>query len=185
MDYRDLASGVCNPPELVPLSKPDIWGLSRSVVPPAAPPALETATAPPGDPLARRLRGIQIKAATAAPVVPLAAPPALEAATAPPVEGGHPPTEVTGCGGLGPVEELVFQREMARLRKDLAKREFDDLKHGNVITEGQFRQRAAQILSSYSVPEAGQRHSYLQKLVRGMPARLAKCRKNKFGPCGK
>ena len=53
------------------------------------------------------------------------------------------------------------------------------------IGEAQFRQRAAQILNSYPQPEPGQRHSYLQKLVRGIPARLAKCKKNKFGRCGK
>ena len=69
--------------------------------------------------------------------------------------------------------------------KDLAKREFEDLKNNSVIGEAQFRQRAAQILNSYSVPEPGQRHSYLQKLVRGIPARLAKCKKNKYGRCGK
>ena len=83
-------------------------------------------------------------------------------------------------GDLNPIETV-----WAKLRKDLAKRVFKDLKNNNVIDESQFKQRAAQILNSYSVPEAGQRHSYLQKLVRGIPARLAKCKKNKFGRCGK
>ena len=48
-----------------------------------------------------------------------------------------------------------------------------------------FKQRVAQFLHSYSVPGNGETYSSLRKLVRGMPARLAKCRRNKFGRCGK
>ena len=33
--------------------------------------------------------------------------------------------------------------------------------------------------------ERGQQHSFLQKLVRGMPARLQKCKDNLYGRCGK
>ena len=40
-------------------------------------------------------------------------------------------------------------------------------------------------ISHYPVPSQGQQHSFLQRLVRGMPRRLAKCRANKFGACGK
>ena len=53
------------------------------------------------------------------------------------------------------------------------------------ITTPQFKQRAAQILNSYGVAAPGQTHSFLQKLVRGMPKRLAKCKANKYGRCGK
>ena len=31
----------------------------------------------------------------------------------------------------------------------------------------------------------GEQYCYLERLVRGMPARLAKCKKNNYGPCGK
>ena len=44
---------------------------------------------------------------------------------------------------------------------------------------------AAQILQSYTIVEPGKPYSYLQALVRGIPKRLAKCKANKFGPCGK
>ena len=36
-----------------------------------------------------------------------------------------------------------------------------------------------------AIAAPGQQHSYLQKLVRGMPKRLARCKKNKYGRCGK
>ncbi len=52
-------------------------------------------------------------------------------------------------------------------------------------TVHQFRSRAAQLLRSYSRPAAGQQMSYLQKLVRGMPDRLRRCKDNKYGRCGK
>ena len=63
-------------------------------------------------------------------------------------------------------------------------REFEDLKHDKIITTQQFKQRVAQILHSYSLKGPGEQYSYLEKLVRGMPARLLKCKKNKYGPCG-
>ena len=83
-------------------------------------------------------------------------------------------------GDLNPIETV-----WAQLRKDLAQREFEDLRHDKVITTQQFKQRAAQILHSYSLPGPGEEFSYLEKLIRGMPKRLQKCRKNKSGPCGK
>ena len=86
----------------------------------------------------------------------------------------------TNSGDINPIETV-----WAWLRRDLAKREFEDLKEDSVITASQFKQRAAQILQSYSVPETGEQYSKLSKLVRGMRKRLAKCENNKFGPCGK
>ena len=86
----------------------------------------------------------------------------------------------TASGDLNPIETV-----WAQLRKDLAKREMQDLKANKVITKAQFKQRAAHILNSYAVPKPGQQYSYLRKLVRGIPKRLRKCKKNKYGPCGK
>ena len=83
-------------------------------------------------------------------------------------------------GDLNPIETV-----WARLRRDLAEREQEDLTAGRTITTSQFKQRAAQILNSYGVAAPGQTHSFLQKLVRGMPKRLAKCKANKYGRCGK
>ena len=84
-------------------------------------------------------------------------------------------------GDLNPIETV-----WAWLRKDLAKRELNDLKaKKGVLTVPQFRARAAQILHSYSVPARGEAHSRLEKLIRGMPKRLRKMKANKFGKCGK
>ena len=83
-------------------------------------------------------------------------------------------------GDLNPIETV-----WARLRMDLNKREMEDLHTGKQITAAHYKQRVAQLLTSYTVPPPGQTHSFLQRLVRGMPRRLAKCRANKFGPCGK
>ena len=83
-------------------------------------------------------------------------------------------------GDLNPVETV-----WAWLRQDLAEREQQDLVAGRVLTVAMFKQRVAQILRSYGVPQDGQTYSSLQKLVRGMPRRLAKCRAQKFGRCGK
>ena len=83
-------------------------------------------------------------------------------------------------GDLNPIETV-----WAELRKDLAAREQEDLSAGRVLTLAQFKQRAAHILNSYSVPKEGQTLSYLAKLVRGMPKRLAKCKAKKYGRCGK
>ena len=83
-------------------------------------------------------------------------------------------------GDLNPIETV-----WAQLRKDLAVREFEDLKHGRVVSKTAFKQRVAHLLASYSIAGPGEKHSYLEKVVRGMPKRLARCQKNKYGPCGK
>ena len=83
-------------------------------------------------------------------------------------------------GDLNPIETV-----WARLRQDLAEREQEDLSLGRVLTTTQFKQRVAQLLSGYGEPADGEELSYLSKLVRGMPKRLAKCRARKYGRCGK
>ena len=83
-------------------------------------------------------------------------------------------------GDLNPIETV-----WARLRRDLTLREMEDLHVGKQISATQFRQRAGQLLNSYSVLLPGESFSYLQRLVRGMPRRMARCRANGFGPCGK
>ena len=83
-------------------------------------------------------------------------------------------------GDLNPIETV-----WAELRKDLAVREFEDLKAGKIISVTAFKQRVAQLLTSYSIPGPGQHHSYLERLVRGMPKRLQRCKSNRYGPCGK
>ena len=83
-------------------------------------------------------------------------------------------------GDLNPIETV-----WARLRQDLAAREQEDLSQHRVLTKTQFKQRVAQLLSGYGEPAHGQELSYLSKLVRGMPKRLAKCRARKYGRCGK
>lgn len=88
-----------------------------------------------------------------------------------------------GSGDLNPIENV-----WARLRKDLAEREFEDLKNDKVITTLQFKQRVSQLLTSYGCVRPGtkySKHSYLEMLLRGMPKRLMKCKRNKYGPCGK
>ena len=57
-----------------------------------------------------------------------------------------------------------------------------DLQAGKVLSVAQFRQRAAQILTYYGEVRGQENHSYLQKLVRGMPKRLAACKANAYGP---
>jgi len=83
-------------------------------------------------------------------------------------------------GDLNPIETV-----WAKLRKDLAAREFEDLKVDKVISITAFKQRVSQLLTSYSTAGPGEKHSYLEKLVRGMPKRLQQCKRNKYGPCGK
>ena len=95
-------------------------------------------------------------------------------------EGMHLVRFPPHSGDLNPIETV-----WAHLCKDLATREQADLDNGEALTTAQFRARAAQILQSYSVPATGQQHSYLQKLVQGMPARLKRCKDNKYGRCGK
>ena len=83
-------------------------------------------------------------------------------------------------GDLSPIETA-----WAELRKDLAAREFEDLKVNKVISVMSFKQRASQLLTSYSTPGPGEKYCYLERLARGMPKRLAKCKANGYGPCGK
>ena len=86
----------------------------------------------------------------------------------------------SNSGDLNPIQTV-----WAELRKDLATSKFEDLKSGNLISITAFKQRVAQLLTSYSFPGPGQQHSYLERVVRGMPKRLERCKANKFGPCGK
>ena len=83
-------------------------------------------------------------------------------------------------GDLNPIETV-----WARLRKDLAVREQEDLRQGKVPTAVQFKLRAAQILQSYSILKPGETKNYYQKLARGMARRLRRCRLNAYGRCGK
>ena len=83
-------------------------------------------------------------------------------------------------GDLNPIETV-----WARLRADLGKREMEDLQAGRHGTVTQYRQRVGELLTSYTAPMDGQEHDFLQRLVCGMPRRLAKFSANRFGPCGK
>ena len=83
-------------------------------------------------------------------------------------------------GDMNPTETV-----WARLRFDLATREREDLKAGRTLSNKQFKQRVSQILQSYSMRSEGDRWNYYERLLRGMPGRFAKCRRNKFGPCWK
>ena len=83
-------------------------------------------------------------------------------------------------GDLNPIETV-----WARLRKDLAAREQEDLRQGKVLTVVQFKLRAAQILQSYSYLKPGETKNYYQKLARGMTRRLQSCRLNAYARCGK
>ena len=83
-------------------------------------------------------------------------------------------------GDLNPIETV-----WAKLRRDPAIREFEDLQSDKLISTQQFKQRVAQLLTFYGSVRPGKAHSYLEKLLRGMPKRLRKCKDNKYGPCGK
>ena len=83
-------------------------------------------------------------------------------------------------GDLAPIETV-----WAELRKDLAIREFEDLKMNKLISVTTFKQRVSQILTSYSTKGPGEQYSYLEKVIRGMPKRLERCKRLKYGPCGK
>lgn len=83
-------------------------------------------------------------------------------------------------GDLNPIETV-----WAWLRRELARREMVDCSEGRSLTAPQFRQRAAQILNSFSVPASAGGKSRLDKLVDGMPARLAKSKANNYGKSGK
>ena len=83
-------------------------------------------------------------------------------------------------GDLNPIETV-----WAWLRRDLAGLEQKDLEAGRVLTVTQFRRRVTLTLRAYEKPKDGERFSRLEKLVRGMPARLYKARRNHYGRCGK
>ena len=83
-------------------------------------------------------------------------------------------------GDLNPIETV-----WARLCRDQAAREMQDLRDGVILTEPQYRQRAAQLLAAYGQTPSGGGASYLEKLVAGMPKRLQKCKANGYGRCGK
>ena len=86
----------------------------------------------------------------------------------------------TNSADLNPIENV-----WSKLQRDLAKREQEDLAQGRHLTVAQFRQRAGQILQTYAEVQPGESQSYLAKLVAGMPARLQKCKSNRYGRCGK
>ena len=83
-------------------------------------------------------------------------------------------------GDLNPIETV-----WAWLRRDLARREQEDLQAGRFLTPQQFKQRCSQILTSYAVVKEGQTQSRLQRLIIGMPRRLRRCKANGYGRCGK
>ena len=85
-------------------------------------------------------------------------------------------------GDLNPIETV-----WARLRLDLAKMEQKDFskKPRRYLSTSQFKARVASLLKSYGEVQEGEEYSFLTKLVRGMPKRLAGCRAKHFGRCGK
>ena len=83
-------------------------------------------------------------------------------------------------GDLNPIETV-----WAWLRKDLAKKEMADLAVNRTLSVSEFRRRAAQILHSYETPKPGEGTCRLEKLIDGMPKRMADCRANKYGRCKK
>ena len=83
-------------------------------------------------------------------------------------------------GDLNPIETV-----WAWLRRDLAKREQADFAANRQITTHQFKQRVAQLLQGYGVKKPIESYSRLEKLIRGMPKRLRKCKERRFGRCGK
>ena len=86
----------------------------------------------------------------------------------------------SNSGDLDPIETVC-----AWLRAELARREMSDLDMGKTISVQQFRQRASQILQSFEVPKPGERVSRLERLIAGMPKRLAQCKANRYGKCCK
>ena len=60
-----------------------------------------------------------------------------------------------------------------------------DLKEGRTLSVTLFKQRVSQIMSSYSAVSQGDHLNFYPRLLRGMPARHATCRANKYGLCGK
>ena len=56
---------------------------------------------------------------------------------------------------------------------------------GKHLIVAQYKARASQILHAFSKPKPGEKYNYLRKLFRGMPRRLALCKRNRYGKCGK
>ena len=83
-------------------------------------------------------------------------------------------------GDLNPIENVWVW-----LRQDLAQREMVDIDQGRTLTAQQFRQRVSQLLNSYAAATPSRCKSRLEKLVDGMPRRLASCKANNYGKCGK
>ena len=83
-------------------------------------------------------------------------------------------------GDLNPIENV-----WAWLRHDLSRREMIDCAQNKFLTAAQFRQRASQILQSFAVASPSGGKSRLEKLIDGMPKRLARCKANKYRKCGK
>ena len=83
-------------------------------------------------------------------------------------------------GDLNPMENVWVW-----LRQDLAQREMVDVDQGRTLTAQQFRQRVSQLLNSYAAATPSRCKSRLEKLVDGMPRRLASCKANNYGKCGK
>ena len=67
----------------------------------------------------------------------------------------------------------------------LALREQEDFSANRQLNVSQFRKRCAQVLHNYEERLPGQRFSRLEKLIRGMPKRLATCKARRYGRCGK
>lgn len=83
-------------------------------------------------------------------------------------------------GDLNPIETV-----WAWLRKELAKKDMNDCDEGRTLTVSEFRRRVGQILHSFEVRKPRERLSRLEKLINGMPQRMANCRANRYGKCGK
>ena len=80
-------------------------------------------------------------------------------------------------GDLNPIEAA-----WAKLRKQLAERQFEDLVSGKVLSKTAFRKRVSQLLVSYSIPSSGEKESYLEKLVKGMPRRIGEVQEEQVWP---
>ena len=83
-------------------------------------------------------------------------------------------------GDLNPIETV-----WAWLRRELAKKEMVDFDQGRTLTSAGFRRHASQILQSFGVRQRRERLSRLEKLIAGMPQRMADCRANRYGRCRK
>ena len=83
-------------------------------------------------------------------------------------------------GDLNPIETV-----WARLRRDLAVREMADLQAGRFLSTCQYKCRASQILTSYSLPQAWETVSYLSRFLRGMPRKKRERYETVSQACGK